>query len=73
MKELYGGPLAGEVSRRSFNLGAAVYLCSPAVDAVLLCPPFVISEEEIRSLGQVLVQAVRDVLQSREDASLNKS
>lgn len=73
MKELYGGPLAGEVSRRSFNLGAAVYLCSPAVDAVLLCPPFVASEEEIRSLGQILVQAVGDVLQSRKEASLNKS
>ncbi|UPK96874.1 hypothetical protein LCI18_007809 [Fusarium solani-melongenae] len=73
MKELYGGPLAGEVSRRSFNLGAAVYLCSPAVDAVLLCPPFVASEEEIRSLGQILVQAVRDVLQSRKEVCLNKS
>lgn len=61
----HGGPLAKEVSLKAFQLGAAVYLCSPAVDAVLLCPPFVASEEEIRALAGIVVKAVDQVLKSR--------
>lgn len=66
MKLQYGGaPLAGEVARRAFEIGAAVYLCSPAVDAILMCPPFVATEDEIRSLARIVLQALDDVLKSR--------
>lgn len=65
LKAKCGGPLAKEVSLKAFELGAAVYLCSPVVDAILLCPPFVASEEEIRALAAIMAQAVSDVLASR--------
>lgn len=62
----YGGPLGEEVASRAFDLGASVYLCSPNVDAVLLCPPFIATEEEIRKLVSIFVQAVKDVLEKRK-------
>ncbi|CAG9982987.1 unnamed protein product [Clonostachys byssicola] len=65
MRSKFKGPLAGEISRRSFGLGAAVYLCSPAVDAVLLCPPFIATEAEILSLARIFVQALNDTVKSR--------
>ncbi|CAI4212709.1 unnamed protein product [Parascedosporium putredinis] len=42
-----GGSLAQEVVDESFKQGAAVYTCSSAVDAVLIAPPFIITEQEV--------------------------
>ncbi|KAH8681912.1 pyridoxal phosphate-dependent transferase [Xylariales sp. PMI_506] len=61
----YGGPLAKEVSERAFQLGAAVYLCSGLVDAVLLCPPFIMTETETLTLARIFVEAVESVLEGR--------
>ncbi|OAL18773.1 hypothetical protein AYO20_11707 [Fonsecaea nubica] len=60
-----GRPLAKEVSELSFMNGAAVYLCSSAVDAIMLAPPFIISEEQVRELVDVVVKSVRQVLERR--------
>jgi len=65
MKDAFGGPLAKEVASVAFELGAAVYLCSPLTDSVLLCPPFIASEEEIKKLADILAQAVIKVLEGR--------
>ncbi|WAO94720.1 Hypothetical protein NCS54_01231600 [Fusarium falciforme] len=72
MYQQYGGPVAGEVSRRALALGAAVYLCSPAVDAVLLCPPFVATDLEMEKLANILVAALTDVMKSREEPRRGK-
>ncbi|KAL2756410.1 hypothetical protein ACRALDRAFT_1063637 [Sodiomyces alcalophilus JCM 7366] len=62
----YGGPLAEEVATKAFDLGASVYLCSPNVDTILICPPFIATEEEIRKLVDIFVQAVNEVLGKRK-------
>ncbi|ROT36780.1 PLP-dependent transferase [Sodiomyces alkalinus F11] len=64
----YGGPLAEEVATKAFDLGASVYLCSPNVDAILICPPFISTEEEIKELARITIQAVKEVLE-RKNAS----
>lgn len=69
LSEKYGGgPLAKEVAERTFARGAAVYLCSSAVDAVLFAPPFIISEEEVKELVGMFVGALEDVLASRQSS-----
>lgn len=67
LAEEHGGTqLAKEASERTFARGAAVYLCSSAVDAILLAPPFIISEEEILELVEIFVGALEEVLASRQ-------
>ena len=66
MGKAYGGPLAKEVAEKSFQLGAAVYLCSPVVDAILFCPPFIMTEEETVKLARIFIQALRAVLDTRK-------
>ncbi|KAI1378846.1 pyridoxal phosphate-dependent transferase [Hypoxylon crocopeplum] len=61
----FGGPLAKEVSLKAFDLGAAVYLCSSAVDAILICPPFIITETETKELARIFVEALEAVLVKR--------
>ena len=63
--ESRGDPLAKEVCALSFEKGAAVYLCSSAVDAVLFAPPFIISEEQVQELVLVFTAAVDQVLKKR--------
>lgn len=65
MADEYGGPVAGEISRRSFETGVAVYLCSPAVDAILICPPFIVTEEDVAHIAQTMADATCYVLSSR--------
>jgi len=61
----YGGPLAKEVQVECFRQGAAVYLCSSAVDGILFAPPFIITEEEIKELTTIFWKSVQSVLQKR--------
>lgn len=63
--ELAGGHIAKEVSLLSFEKGAAIYLCSPAVDGVLFAPPFIINEEQIQELVDIVASAVVEVLEKR--------
>jgi adenosylmethionine-8-amino-7-oxononanoate aminotransferase len=50
--------------------GAALYLCSAAVDAILFAPPFIISEQEVHELVHELVSifaaSTRQVLQEKK-------
>ncbi|KAK2790765.1 hypothetical protein FQN53_008588 [Emmonsiellopsis sp. PD_33] len=66
--ESVGGPLAAEVAEESFKKGAAVYLCSTAVDAVLFAPPFIISEDEVSILARTFLKAFKTVLERRKAA-----
>jgi adenosylmethionine-8-amino-7-oxononanoate aminotransferase len=61
----YGGSIARDVCVEAFRLGAAVYLCSTAVDAILVCPPFIISDIEVAELAKIVAQALRSVLKTR--------
>ncbi|ETN39531.1 uncharacterized protein HMPREF1541_05757 [Cyphellophora europaea CBS 101466] len=61
-----GGPIAKDVSVEAFRLGAAVYLCSPVVDAILICPPFIINDTEAAELAEIVAQAFKNVLNSRK-------
>jgi len=64
----YGGPLAKEVTEERFDIGAAVYLCSPAVDAVLFSPPYTISEAEMKKLVSIFWCSVELVIVRRIQA-----
>lgn len=57
--------LAKEVSEACLQNGAAVYLCSSAVDAVLFAPPFIITESETKALVDIFTSTVQQVLRSR--------
>ncbi|PGH33032.1 hypothetical protein GX50_04178 [[Emmonsia] crescens] len=58
--------LAPEVSEECFKQGAAVYLCSGAVDALLFAPPFIISENEIFTLAKIFLESLKSVLEKRQ-------
>jgi hypothetical protein len=57
--------IAAEVSATCLSNGAAVYLCSPAVDAILFAPPFIISEREVEELVEIFVSSANQVLHKR--------
>ncbi|OAX81458.1 hypothetical protein ACJ72_04197 [Emergomyces africanus] len=59
-------PLGPEVSEECFKKGAAVYLCSGTVDALLFAPPFIISENEISTLAKIFLESVKSVLERRQ-------
>ncbi|KAL2406913.1 putative aminotransferase [Exophiala dermatitidis] len=61
-----GSPLASEVASLTFEKGAAVYLCSPAVDAVLFCPPFIISKSQVDELVGSFTAAVTEIMDRRK-------
>jgi adenosylmethionine-8-amino-7-oxononanoate aminotransferase len=69
MGEVYGGKLAKNVSEKALELGAATYLCSPVVDAILICPPFIITESETRNLVRMIIEALNAVLSVRASKS----
>lgn len=58
-----GRKIAPEVAAECFEHGAAVYLCSPSVDAVMFAPPFIISEDEIDLLASIFTDATAKVLE----------
>lgn len=60
-----GGPLAAEVAVATFAQGAAVYTCSAAVDAVLFCPPFIITASQVNELVGAFVRGLESVLHKR--------
>ena len=62
-----GGALAGEVAEEAFRNGAAVYTCSPVFDAVLLAPPFIIKEHELKKLVDIFASSVRIVVGMRSE------
>ncbi|OAL52233.1 class-III aminotransferase [Pyrenochaeta sp. DS3sAY3a] len=55
--------IAGKVAAKCFENGAAVYLCSSEVDAVLFAPPFIINSAEIAELSSIFVASVASVLE----------
>lgn len=61
-----GEGIAAEVASRCLENGAAVYLCSNAVDAVLFAPPFIISKAEVDKLIDVFVSSAQEVISRRE-------
>lgn len=67
-----GGRLAGEVKTETFREGAAVYPCSPTVDALLFAPPFIISAEEVAALAGAFHRALKTVLSRRREMVARK-
>ncbi|KAH8168980.1 aminotransferase class-III domain-containing protein [Sarocladium implicatum] len=65
MAQAHGGAVAGEISRRCFDTGVAVYLCSPVVDAILICPPFIVTEGDVEKIAQTVANATQYVIESR--------
>jgi adenosylmethionine-8-amino-7-oxononanoate aminotransferase len=66
-----GSRIASRVAARCLETGAAVYLCSAAVDAIMFAPPFIINEEQVAELVDIFVAAVKHVLSdSRVNARL---
>ncbi|CAH0055608.1 unnamed protein product [Clonostachys solani] len=61
-KAIGGSPISSRVAARCLDNGAAVYLCSSAVDAVMFAPPFIITEEEVGKLVEIFVLSVNEVL-----------
>ncbi|KAK5939431.1 hypothetical protein PMZ80_008735 [Knufia obscura] len=70
MQVALGGPLAQEVADETFRRGAAVYTCSPAVDAILFAPPFIITAKEVAELSDIFVSALRAVTKRRKGSKL---
>lgn len=64
---VFGGPLVSEVHEETFKLGAAVYPCSSAVDAILFAPPYIISDEEVGLLADTFLRALGNVLARRSE------
>ncbi len=60
-----GARIAADVASTCLANGAAVYTCSPAVDAVLFAPPFIINEQEVKELVRIFVRSTKQVLQER--------
>ncbi|CAK7238475.1 hypothetical protein SEUCBS140593_010726 [Sporothrix eucalyptigena] len=61
-----GGPLAKAVADAALDLGAVVYLCSPVVDSIMLCPPFTMTENQTVALARIVVKAVNTVSKARQ-------
>ncbi|KAL6249599.1 hypothetical protein RBB50_003452 [Rhinocladiella similis] len=59
------GPLAANVASTCLSKGVAVYQCSPAVDAILLAPPFIIKEQEVKQLVRVFADSTSEVLKNK--------
>lgn len=57
--------IAADVAKSCLAKGAAVYLCSLAVDAILFAPPFIITEEEVTELVRIFVSATKEVLHGK--------
>jgi adenosylmethionine-8-amino-7-oxononanoate aminotransferase len=56
--------IASKVAGKCLENGAAVYLCSSAVDAIMFAPPFIINETEIDELVNIFVISIKQVLGS---------
>jgi adenosylmethionine-8-amino-7-oxononanoate aminotransferase len=56
--------MAPLVASKCLENGAAVYLCSAAVDAVMFAPPFIINETEIHELVRIFTKSVKEVLKT---------
>lgn len=63
--EIGSKPLAAAVASTCLKNGAAVYLCSDLVDAILFAPPYIISAGEVEELVDIFVKSTRQVLTSR--------
>ncbi|OQU98805.1 hypothetical protein CLAIMM_04534 [Cladophialophora immunda] len=61
-----GSGIAAEVASTCLKEGAAVYVCSKAVDAILFAPPFIISEIEIDTLVEIFVNSATKVIQAQK-------
>lgn len=65
----HSGQIGKEVAETAPKRGLADYLCSSAVDAVMLAPPFVSDEGHVKRMARILGKAVRDVLERKGIAS----
>ncbi|KAK4938256.1 hypothetical protein LTR10_021235 [Elasticomyces elasticus] len=61
----HGQGIAADVASTCLSNGAAVYLCSSAVDAILFAPPFIINEQEVYELVSIFVASTKEVLRQR--------
>ncbi|KAF4962153.1 hypothetical protein FSARC_9727 [Fusarium sarcochroum] len=61
-----GSHIASEVAETCLRNGAAVYLCSPAVDAIMFAPPFTINEDEVGVLVDIFTKSVDEVLDRKQ-------
>ncbi|KAH7024339.1 pyridoxal phosphate-dependent transferase [Microdochium trichocladiopsis] len=61
------GHIAPDVVKACLTNGLAVYLCSPATDAVLFAPPFIITPEQIKELVRIFAMSVKQVLERKVD------
>jgi adenosylmethionine-8-amino-7-oxononanoate aminotransferase len=57
-----GSPIAKAMAATCLEKGLAVYLCSPLVNACLICPPLVVEEEHIRTIVDIFVCALQSLL-----------
>ncbi|KAJ4297630.1 hypothetical protein N0V90_005523 [Kalmusia sp. IMI 367209] len=64
------GVLMQRVADECFERGAAVYVCSSAVDAILIAPPFTVSQDEIIELANIVIASLDAVLKRSERSQL---
>ncbi|RVX69755.1 hypothetical protein B0A52_06400 [Exophiala mesophila] len=56
------GQIASKVTARCLSNGAAVYLCSGGLDAILFAPPYIISEQEVKELVQIFAKSTNEII-----------
>jgi adenosylmethionine-8-amino-7-oxononanoate aminotransferase len=61
-----GKQLSGQVAEKAFELGLAVYECSTPVDAIMLAPPFIVTEADVREMSSIVTDAINQVLRTRK-------
>ncbi|KAM0549852.1 hypothetical protein ACHAPJ_009294 [Fusarium lateritium] len=61
-----GARIAPDVAEACLRNGAAVYLCSPSVDALMVAPPFIINEREVGILVDIFIKSVTEVLDGKQ-------
>jgi adenosylmethionine-8-amino-7-oxononanoate aminotransferase len=57
--------IATNVARTCLSKGAAVYLASTAVDAIIFAPPYIINEQEVEELVKIFIDATNQVLEEK--------
>lgn len=59
--------ISTKVAKVCLEKGAAIYLASSAVDAIIFCPPYIIKEQEVEELVTIFVAATKQVLEEKQD------
>lgn len=59
------GQIASKVTARCLSKGAAVYLCSGGLDAILFAPPYIISEREVKELVRIFTDSANEIIDEK--------